>query len=53
MLQKLPAAQFEPLGDGGAEDLRPWPLDFGARYSRMPLPGLLGFPVFALECCSM
>jgi hypothetical protein len=27
----------------------PWPLDFGLRYFRMPVLGLLGFPPFAWE----
>jgi hypothetical protein len=31
----------------------PWPLDFGVYYFRMPLLGMLGFPVFALECYTM
>ena len=31
----------------------PWPLDFGVYYFRMPVLGLLGFPVFALECYAM
>lgn len=31
----------------------PWPLDFGPRYFRMPVLGLLGFPPFAWECWSM
>jgi hypothetical protein len=31
----------------------PWPLDFGPRYFRMPLLGLLGFPPFAWESWAM
>ncbi len=31
----------------------PWPLDFGVRYFRMPVLGLLGFPPFAWECWAM
>jgi hypothetical protein len=31
----------------------PWPLDFGLRYFRMPVLGLLGFPPFAWECWAM
>ena len=31
----------------------PWPLDFGVRYFRMPVLGMLGFPPFAWECWAM
>ncbi len=31
----------------------PWPLDFGVRYFRMPVLGLLGFFPFAWECWAM
>jgi len=31
----------------------PWPLDFGVRYFRMPVLGLLGFPPFAWESWAM
>jgi len=31
----------------------PWPLDFGPRYFRMPVLGLLGFPPFAWEGWAM
>lgn len=31
----------------------PWPLDFGVNYFRMPVLGMLGFPVFAWEVYAM
>ena len=38
---------------GGWRYTIPWPLDFGVTYFRMPVLGLLGFPVFALEAYAM